>query len=121
MRNWTSGPWTAVQQNDKRHRCVPVMAESGGKQDNGPVLVASCANHHVDWPTAEANAHLIAAAPDLVDALADILSGWQYIRRNHGDLYGVGWDRAEEKAVAALAKARGQSVQNSVQQHPDES
>jgi hypothetical protein len=35
------------------------------------------------------------------------LAGWQYIRRTHGDLYGVGWDRAENKAVAAIAKAEG--------------
>ena len=35
-------------------------------------------------------------------ALRDMLSGWRYIRETHGDLYGVGWDRAEEKARAAL-------------------
>ena len=36
-------------------------------------------------------------------ALKDMLSGWKYIRTQYGDLYGVGWDRAEEKATAALA------------------
>jgi hypothetical protein len=35
-------------------------------------------------------------------ALRDMLSGWRYIRETHGDLYGVGWDRAEGKASAAL-------------------
>lgn len=34
-------------------------------------------------------------------ALEDMFSGWLYIRRVHGDLYGVGWDRAEDKARAA--------------------
>ena len=42
----------------------------------------------------------------LVAALEDLLSGWRYIRETHGDLYGVGWDRAEEKAAAALAAAK---------------
>lgn len=62
----------------------------------------------IDRGEAIANAHLIVAAPDLRDALKDMLSGWRYIREHHGDLYGVGWDRAEQKAVAALAKADGE-------------
>lgn len=41
----------------------------------------------------------------LLEALEDMLNGWRYIRRSHGDLYGVGWDRAEEKAQAAIDKA----------------
>ena len=52
--------------------------------------------------------HQIKAQRDeLLHALHDMLAGWQYIRRTHGDLYGVGWDRAENKAVAAIAKAEG--------------
>lgn len=37
-------------------------------------------------------------------ALTDMLSGWKYIRANHGDLYGVGWDRAQSKAEKALGR-----------------
>lgn len=55
------------------------------------------------------NAKLIAAAPELLEALRDMLSGWKYIREQHGDLYGVGWDRAQDKANAAIAKALGES------------
>lgn len=55
-----------------------------------------------------ANANLIAAAPELLEALHDILSGWKYIRQAHGDLYGVGWDRAEQKATEAIKKALDQ-------------
>jgi hypothetical protein len=44
----------------------------------------------------------------LVDALSDMRSGWIYIRQTYGDLYGVGWDRALEKADAALLAARGE-------------
>ena len=39
-------------------------------------------------------------------AVQDMLSGWRYIRQAHGDLYGVGWDRAQiavEEALAATA------------------
>ena len=43
------------------------------------------------------------AIPAVVEAFRDMLSGWHYIRQHHGDLYGVGWDRAETKASAALA------------------
>lgn len=41
---------------------------------------------------------------ELVEALRDMLAGWKYIRRCHGDLYGVGWDRAQQKAEQAIAK-----------------
>ena len=39
------------------------------------------------------------------DALMDALSGWKYIRHSHGDLYGVGWDRVQDKLEAILRKA----------------
>ncbi len=42
----------------------------------------------------------------LVAALEDMLSGWRYLRQRYGDLPGVGWDRAENKALAALAESR---------------
>lgn len=35
-------------------------------------------------------------------ALTDMLNGWRYIRETYGDLAGVGWDRAEQKALSAL-------------------
>jgi hypothetical protein len=41
----------------------------------------------------------------LVEALKDMLSGWRYIREVHGDLYGVGWDRAQKAAEKALLSA----------------
>jgi hypothetical protein len=42
---------------------------------------------------------------EVKDALMDALSGWKYIRQCHGDLYGVGWDRVQEKLEAILRKA----------------
>ena len=41
---------------------------------------------------------------ELAEALRDMNAGWKYIRSTHGDLYGVGWDRAQDKADAALSK-----------------
>ncbi|MES3444088.1 hypothetical protein [Citrobacter freundii] len=55
----------------------------------------------------EENLALITAAPELLEALQDMLSGWEYIRSQHGDLYGVGWDRAQNKAKSAISKALG--------------
>jgi uncharacterized coiled-coil DUF342 family protein len=40
------------------------------------------------------------------EALQDMLSGWHYIRKVHGDLYGVGWDRAQTKAEKVLEEAK---------------
>lgn len=44
----------------------------------------------------------------LVEAVRDMLEGWRYIRSTHGDLYGVGWDRAQDKAEAAYKRATGE-------------
>lgn len=41
-------------------------------------------------------------AQQLEDALSDARSGMRYIREVHGNLYGVGFDRVEEKAAKAL-------------------
>lgn len=37
-------------------------------------------------------------------ALKDMHGGWQYIRSSYGDLYGVGWDRCDANARAALGE-----------------
>ena len=52
-------------------------------------------------------AELEAEVKTLREALIDMRSGWKYIREYHGDLYGVGWDRAQDKADAALAAREG--------------
>jgi hypothetical protein len=36
-------------------------------------------------------------ADELHRTLCDAKSGWRYIRETHGDLYGVGWDRVENR------------------------
>jgi hypothetical protein len=48
---------------------------------------------------------LINAVADLLTAAKDALAGWQYIRKHHGDLYGVGWDRVEVTLINAINSA----------------
>jgi hypothetical protein len=45
---------------------------------------------------------------ELLEALDNMLAGWRYIRNHYGDMAGGGWDRAEDAAVAAIARARGE-------------
>lgn len=52
----------------------------------------------------------------VTEALADMRAGWRYIRAIHGDLYGVGWDRCEASATAALAAAQAPAGENSDEQ-----
>ena len=66
-------------------------------------IVCGTALHYISAHKA-AEAQIVA----LREALIDMLSGWKYIRETHGDLYGVGWGRAQKKAEAALAAAAGQ-------------
>lgn len=68
------------------------------------------AHHQFDWYGTEADARYVVAVKDLADALEDMLAGWRYIRQHHGDLYGVGWDRAQTAAEAALSRARGETL-----------
>lgn len=49
---------------------------------------------------------LRAAAEMALEALKDMNCGWRYIRESHGDLYGVGWDRSQEKADDAIKALR---------------
>ena len=102
--NVTKGPWivrgdileATVEKTDGELRSI--IARCYG--------VSLCDEHGGD---ALSNAKLIAACPDLLDALKDMLSGWKYIREVYGDMYGVGWDRAQGKAEAAIAKAMGEA------------
>lgn len=54
-------------------------------------------------------AQLEAEKVELLEALKDMLSGWRYIQQDpmHREIYGVGWERAQRLAEAAIAKAEG--------------
>jgi len=97
---FTSGPWISNSNGDGKSIALTHEGKSF-------IAVWDCSLDGTPFPS-EANASLISAAPDLYAALEDMLSGWKYIRRCHGGLYGVGWDRAQDSAIAALKKARGE-------------
>lgn len=102
---FTPGPWTRGRYAETHIDAGAGrgICSTGGYQTNTKDPDAVAAENL-------ANAYLIAAAaPDLYAALEDMLSGWIYIREQHGDLSGVGWDRAQVAATAALAKARGEA------------
>jgi hypothetical protein len=65
-----------------------------GSWENGRFVLASTKD--------DESARLRADRDTLAAALRDMLAGWKYIRRSHGDLYGVGWDRAQDAAEKAL-------------------
>lgn len=109
MSNHTPGPWTWTRSADNGYFSINIhQADDAGETQHSSDIGFIAQHFVVDAPLiAEANAKLLAAAPELLEALQDMLSGWRYIRESHGDLYGVGWDRAQEKAESAIAKAEG--------------
>ena len=100
MSKHTPGPWVVVGRLTKYVEarlvgrliqevaaCGPTMADEGyGKQQ-------------------EANARLIAAAPDLLEALQDVDALWMHHSVAHGDGK-IG--PLHEKVIAAIAKATGE-------------
>lgn len=109
----TPGPWVA--------KVDDLVPERGAVYVEGPLgwedqSVCETYRFSRDIQEDEANARLIAAAPDLLAALKDMASGWRYIRRVHGNLSGVGWDRAQSAAEAAIAAAEGDAP---CEEYPD--
>ncbi len=102
-RKWTPGPWwTDGKYNGREMGCHIIAART----DSGP-LPGNPTRGMVAWASAvlntearncEANAILIAAAPDLYEALEELMTV-------HGDAGPV-----SARARAALAKARGDAT-----------
>lgn len=90
---WTPGPWVADG--------FFVSSNSGGAV--GHDIVSACGTVGRPDSETEANAQLIASAPDLYEALDDLRSSCMALgldRHLHQELY---------NSRAALAKARGES------------
>jgi hypothetical protein len=127
----TPGPWVSIVGNDRLHgttllRTAEVMtAQTRGEMsgrgyredpsfvDN--IKIADCGTFQDDISTDElhANAHLISAAPDLYEALSEVLREWEE------SIGTAGLSDAEvaeqnldivQSARAALAKARGEAT-----------
>lgn len=103
-RPWTKPPWH-VKQSLGRHdgeydyaisgEGAPVLGEAFGRASNGTVLPA------------EANGNLLAAAPALYEALANMLPRFERCCRHAGNSDDVIAD-ATAQARAALSQARGE-------------
>lgn len=97
----TQGPWTLTADPLHFHSLTTVIGGKASHQKNGPpqqmiVQVGGFA----EWKEAEANARLIAAAPDLLVALQEIVAAAD----------GAGWSQLDAtlaKARAAITKATG--------------
>ena len=101
----TPGPWAAV---DPPHSIV-VRTESPTKSKFGADRNAAIGGFYRSDPEklaeAMANARLIAAAPELLDALQALVSATE--RVSVGDYSEETHDMAVSKARAAIAKATG--------------
>jgi len=105
--DYTPGPWAVecgnqplTSQNYKTSAKVLVYANDDC--DSHPI--ADCSTNHtcrMDWDC-EANARLIAAAPELLEALEAMLAG---AMKGEFDMYADGNPECEIMARAAIAKA----------------
>ena len=94
MNKHTPGPWTHEGQGD-----ITGIEDNGFGR--GPVDVCSVYLRAVEGRH-EANARLIAAAPDLLEALERLVSAARDV--GHGYM-----DQAIDNAESAIAKARGEA------------
>jgi len=99
MSNYTEGPWYV----HKSEGCGGKVATTSW----GFVI------HGVDFciaGNAEADAHLISAAPELLEALEELLSiGSVFISAIEANDPSVDFENWETKARAAIARARGEA------------
>jgi len=106
----TPGPWRFLEADDHNrddNSCRPITICGPADDDLANVYSSDDSTVSISREETVANARLIAAAPNLLEAAKDALSGWRYIRSQHGDLSGVGWDRVEDALRAAIRAAEG--------------
>ncbi len=97
---WTKGPWVwrPAYLNAGQDEADTLAGTVGDTEGDGMCVAAI---HHDAGLPAVANANLIAAAPELYEALEELVrvqmdGDWEY------------WRGARDRAEAALAKARGE-------------
>lgn len=109
---WTKGPWEALPQNGAGPMIVHIFDTGNQMRPTGYRLIAHMLERGNSLDQDRANAHLIAAAPDLYEALETVA---QLLRDHHGDQSSEdGWQNEEIRdawlaARAVLAKARGEA------------
>jgi len=99
---YTPGPWYAREMRGWSGVCISRFREDVSTAGDAPI--AQVREGYPHWENkfpVEANARLIAAAPELLEALEAVVACW-----NHHD---VGKAYVEDLARAAIAKAKGET------------
>lgn len=107
MNDLINGPWSADANSayfDIRDADGDTIADTCGSS----CKLGFCGGHKTD-PRTLAVTNLIAAAPELYDALVWAMKYVKQVRIENPMPTGCGEDIAYAEAVAALAKARGES------------
>ena len=99
MSKHTPGPWKVAKPSRSHANGNPMYGLVG------PEIVAD----YEDWGFTEANARLIAAAPDLLEALKEANKELEYLNDPKG-FVSMRQERIMEKARAAIAKASGSAT-----------
>jgi hypothetical protein len=99
----TPGPWRVCGGSTPHYKAI-----AAGDQTNGRLIIESFADLAGTWNAVpqeqqDANAHLIAAAPDLLASCVTLLG---IVRLQNGNLHDD-VNEIQRKAEAAIAKAEG--------------
>ena len=97
----TPGPWIGAGPSfgDQFPRYTTEITTEDERYGDGYIQICELPFHHHDEEN-EANARLIAAAPDLLEALKEMLDSHEDVCTGYGE-------GAADKARAAIAKATG--------------
>lgn len=104
MSKHTPGPWTVEDPMDFELSIVEANKETYEWRFIASIPLNDDDDADIPRATAEANAQLIAAAPDLLEAAQAMLEALGYFGAQDSPL-----DRVRVKMKAAIAKAEGQS------------
>lgn len=99
----TGGPWQAII--NERTRPHTALVATFAKADR--VMAIECDRSGVDAKEDIANANLVAAAPDLLDACRRSLGAFDALRTIGADAHLPGFARVLSAINAAIAKAEG--------------
>ena len=94
MGKYTPGPWIIAIRGTARGEPVPIISALPPTRGEKLMPVAMC-----EGDNTQANAHLIAAAPELLEALEEMIKGVE----EYDETAGL------SKARAAIAKAKGET------------
>lgn len=120
MSGHTKGPWSIPHFADENSSCACSYIFSDAQRGFGAIATIEFGGENENYETAKANANLIAAAPDLLEALEDLLCHAEYLEefiesergrgRSAESLYEAGeMDDRMIGAKKAIAKSRGEA------------